>query len=161
MTVRSLLRRAGVATGAATALVLVGTTAASAHDCFIPMYTLNAPHSQNWMTFTARDAAFEFGLLDPAETCQAQVDAGYAALREAGLPVGIRIFGKMTIGEGNNFHKLFSEDYEGPTGSGQGASTNPNGANGKGPEYFEAGSTLPDEMLGTFVGAAGSTSCGA
>ncbi len=38
---------------------------------------------------------------------------------------------------------------------------NPNGANGKGLEYFEAGSTLPDEMVGVWVAAASSHECGA
>jgi hypothetical protein len=27
-------------------------------------------------------------------------------------------------------------------------------------EYFEAGSTLPDQMLGTFIGAASAVDCG-
>ncbi len=156
MRIRPTIRRAGVVAGAAAALFALGATAADAHDCFIPMYSLNAPHSDNWFSVTAEDGAYMFGMLDPATTCPAQVDAGYAALREAGLPVGIRIFGHMTIGEGNNLKGA----EEGPTGSGQGAAHNPNGANGVGLEYFEAGSTVPDEMLGTFVAAAGATSCG-
>ena len=36
---------------------------------------------------------------------------------------------------------------------------NPNGADGTGMEYFGAGSTLPDEMLGTWIGAASAHAC--
>ena len=83
-------------------------------------------------------------------------DAGYAALKDAGLPVALRIFGHMTIGEGNN---LQGTSEEGPTGSGQGSTTNPNGANGVGLEYFEAGSPLPGEMVSTYIAGAESATC--
>ena len=36
---------------------------------------------------------------------------------------------------------------------------NPNGANGKGMEYFGAGSTLPDEMVTTSIAAADAYAC--
>lgn len=151
----SAVKRAGVVAGTAAALVALGSTAASAHDCFIPMYTLNAPHSANWISFSAEEGAAEIAGF--ATECDAQREAGYGALREAGLPVGLRIFGHMTIGEGYNY--IVSGQTGESTGSGQGADTNPNGANNVGLEYFEAGSTLPDEMLGTYIGAASQVTC--
>ena len=154
MTVRSLLKRAGVVTGAATALVVFGATAASAHHCYVPMYSLNGPTSSaNWEVYSAERAVNEFFGL---ELCDAQREAGYAALEDAGLPVGIKLFGKMTIGEGNNVKNV---DEEGPTGSGRGAAHNPNGADSRGLEYFGAGSTLADDMLGTFVDTVMATPC--
>lgn len=146
MSVRSMFRRGGVVTGAATALVVLGATAASAHHCYVPMYSLNGPTSSaNWEVYSAEKAVNEFMGL---QLCDAQRDAGYAALEGAGLPVGIKIFGKMTIGAGNNLEQ-----------SGQGSTTNPNGADGRGLEYFGAGSTLADEMLETFVGTVMATPC--
>lgn len=159
MTVRSLLKRAGVVTAASTALVLAGTGSASAWHCFVPMYSLNGPTSSaNWFVATAEEGAlFEAGY----ETqCDAARDAGYAALEQAGLPVGIKIFGKMTIGEGFNILKDIEDDsYHGPTGSGKGAATNPNGADGTGLEYFEHGSGLPMEMVSTYISGASSVDC--
>jgi hypothetical protein len=144
MSVRRLLARAGAVTGAATALVLVSATAASAHHCYVPMYSLNGPTSSaNWIVYTAEGAVNEFFGL---ELCDAQRDAGYAALADAGLPVGIKIFGKMTIGDGMQ-------------GKGQGDERNPNGADGKGMEFFGHGSTLADEMLETFYGTVVTTPC--
>ena len=158
MSIRSLVKRAATVGGATTALVLAGTMSASAHHCFIPMYSLDGPVSANWFVVSAEAGAAEFAGFPTL--CDAQRDAGYAALEEAGLPVGIRVFEKMTIGEGNNFADLLENpDYQGPTGSGQGPAHNPNGANGKGLEYFGAGSTLPDQMLGTYIGAASSVTC--
>ncbi|KGN37849.1 hypothetical protein [Knoellia subterranea] len=130
-------RRALFSTVGGAAALGLGVSAASAHHCYIPMYTLNAPASPNWLTFTAAGAAEEFGIFTPE--CDAQVDAGYAALRAAGLPVAIKIFEHGVIG---------------------GQSKNPNRSNGVGLEDFEQGSTLADEMLGTWVGAAAATSCG-
>lgn len=157
MALRSLLKRAGAVTGAATALVLVTATAASAHHCYIPMYSLQGPtSSSNWLVISAQQGAEMFGMLDPETTCEQQIDAGYSALRDAGLPVGIKLFEKMTIGEGNN---LKGATEEGPTGSGQGFLHNPNGANGTGLEYFGAGSTLADDMLTTFVAGASTVTC--
>jgi len=144
MTVRSLLKRAGVVTAASTALVLAGAASASAHHCFVPMYSFNGPTSANWFVTTAEEGAlFEAGY----ETqCDEARDAGYAALEDAGLPVAIKIFEKMTIGEST-------------TGNGQGAATNPNGADSRGLEFFGAGSGLPMEMVSTYMSGASSVDC--
>ena len=160
MTVRSLLKRAGVVTAASTALVLAGTTSASAWHCFVPMYSLNGPTSSaNWFVASAEFAAAE--LVGVPTECDAQREAGYAALEAAGLPVGIKVFEKMTIGEGFNFKDLAEDhEYEGPSGSGQGVAHNPNQSDGKGLEYFGGGSTLPDEMLATYIAAVMSVDCG-
>ena len=159
MTVRSLLRRGGVVTAASTALVVLGATAASAHHCFVPMYSLNGPtQDKNWFVISAEmGASFDDEAGNPGYTteCDAARDAGYAALKEAGLPVAIKVFDKMTIGEGNNLNDGTSET----TGSGRGAATNPNGANSKGLEYFGAGSPLPFEMVGTYIAGAESATC--
>ena len=37
--------------------MVIGAAAASARDCFIPMYTLNAPGSSNWFVVTAEQGA--------------------------------------------------------------------------------------------------------
>ena len=138
---RATMRRLGVVTAAAAAAVAVTATSASAHHCFVPMYSLEGPTSANWIVYTAEGAAAELtGFEAP---CDEAADAGYAALKAAGLPVGIKIFEKMTIGD--------------PKGTGR--IPNPNGADGKGLEYFGAMSTLPDEMLGTWIGAASSYTC--
>jgi len=57
--------------------------------------------------------------------------------------VGIKIFEHITIGD--------------PKGTG--GSSNPNGANGKGLEYFGAGSTLAEEMVMTWIEAASAYDC--
>ena len=143
MTVRSFIKRAGVVFGAVTAIVVLGATSASAHNCFVPMYSLNGPTSSSWVVFTAEAGAAEIAGF-PTE-CDEARDAGYAALEDAGLPVGIKIFARMTIGA--------------PTEKAQGAARNPNGANGIGLEYFDAGSTLPEDMLATYIEAASSVTC--
>ena len=143
MALRRLLGRAGVTTGAASALLLLSSTAASAHHCYIPMYSLNGPQSGNWSVYTLERAALEEA---GVEVCDAQAAAGYAAVEEAGLPVGIKIFSKMTLGDGMQ-------------GKGKGDDTNPNGANGVGLEYFGHGSTLAFEALGLFVEVAMQTPC--
>lgn len=141
MTVMTRLgRRVLIGTAAAGALVL-GASPAWAHHCFVPMYSLQGPQSGNWEVYTAERAASEIAGFDAP--CEAAAEAGYDALRTAGLPVGIKIFGKMTIGDPKETGRM-----------------NPNGANGVGLEYFGAGSTLPDEMLGTWIGAASSYDCG-
>ncbi len=127
--------RGSVVAGATAALVLAGP-AAFAHNCFIPMHSLKGPVSSNWFVVSAElGAEFVAGF---STECAAQRHAGYAALREARLPVGIKIFEKKTIGEG---------------------SSNPNGANDKGLEYFSAGSQLPFQMIGTYIEAASEVSC--
>lgn len=137
----TMLRRSGIVVAAATAAVVASAAGASAHHCFVPMYSLDGPASANWIVYSAESAALELtGFEAP---CDEAADAGYDALREAGLPVGIKIFEKMTIGDPKAVGRI----------------PNPNGADGKGLEYFGAGSTLPDEMLGTWIGAASAHTC--
>jgi hypothetical protein len=141
MSIRSTMRRTamlGAATGAAMAL---GVASAGAHDCFVPMYSLNGPSSANWDVYSAERGAAEIAGFVPA--CDEAAAAGYAALRAEGLPVGIKISNKHVIGD--------------PKGDGN---SNPNGANGKGMEYFSDGSTLAFDMLGTWIGAAATYDCG-
>jgi hypothetical protein len=143
MTFRPSLRRCLTVAGGATALVVLGATSASAHHCYVPMYSLNGPTSgNNWLVFSAGDAAQE---MLQTELCDAQLDAGYEALEEAGLPVGIKIFEKMTIGAGMQDQGKGHE--------------NPRGADGHGLEFFGSGSTLADETLATFNEAASAASC--
>ncbi|KGN34374.1 hypothetical protein N802_11885 [Knoellia sinensis KCTC 19936] len=128
-------RRALLSTVGGVAALGLGVGAASAHHCFIPMYSLNGPASANWLVVSAEDGAAEiFGF---AAECDAQVDAGYAALRADRLPVGIKISMKKVIGEGSN---------------------NPNRGNGKGLEDLEE-SPLAFEMLDVWMGAAAATPC--
>lgn len=137
-------RRAVLSGVGAIGALALGVSAASAHHCYVPMYSLGGPVSANWLVFSAEDGAAE--LAGYEAECDAAVDAGYAALRAEGLPVGIKIFEKMTIGN--------------PKGDETGGSSNPNGANGVGLEYFGAGSTLAEDMVGTWIGAASNTDCG-
>ncbi|WP_122263084.1 hypothetical protein [Ornithinimicrobium cerasi] len=137
----TLVRRGLVAGTAAVAAVALGAGPALAHHCFVPMYSLNGPSSPNWFVATAELGAADIGGF--TTDCDEARDAGYAALRDAELPVGIKIFGKMTIGD--------------PKGEGR---MNPNGANGKGLEYFEAGSGLPFQMIETYIAAASTVDCG-
>ncbi|QIX27055.1 hypothetical protein ncot_10945 [Nocardioides sp. JQ2195] len=136
---RIMQRSMMVGTGAVAAIAL-SATSASAHHCYIPMYSLNGPVSANWEVFSAEDGAAMFTGF--TAECDEQVDAGYAALRAESMPVGIKIKASMTIGDPKDEGKM-----------------NPNGANGKGLEYFGAGSTLADEMVGTWLMAATETSC--
>lgn len=137
----TIVRRATLAGTAALAAVAMAAGPALAHHCFIPMYSLNGPSSPNWFVVSAEmGAAEEAGF--PTQ-CDAAREAGYAALEDAGLPVGIKVFAKMTIGD--------------PKGEGR---MNPNGANGVGLEYFGAGSELPFQMLDTYIGAASTVECG-
>ena len=141
MNLTSLRRPALVGAAAVTALAICAAPA-MAHHCFVPMYSLDgAPASANWFVMSAEDGAGYEGYV--AE-CDAAVDAGYAALRASGLPVGIKIFEKMTIGDPKHTGRL-----------------NPNGANGKGLEYFGAGSELPFQMIEAFVEGAESVDCDA
>lgn len=142
MSAQRTLRRSVLAAAAGVPAVAMTAGTASAHHCFIPMYSLNGPASPNWFVVSAQDGALMEAGYAPA--CDAAAEAGYAALREAGLPVGIKIKVSMTIGDPKHEGRM-----------------NPNGADGKGLEYFEAGSTLPFEMLDTWIGAAASYDCGA
>ncbi len=140
MTVMSkLTRRVLVGVAAGGALVL-GASPAWAHHCFVPMYSLEGPQSENWVVYTAESGAAEVAGYEAA--CPEAAAAGYDALEAAGLPVGLKIFGKMTIGDPKETGRM-----------------NPNGADGVGLEYFGAGSTLPDEILGTWIAAASSYEC--
>lgn len=135
------MRRLGVVTAAAAAAIAVTATGASAHHCFVPMYSFGGPSSANWFVISAEDGA---SLIAGYEAgCDEAAAAGYDAVRAAGLPVGIKVFEKMTIGD--------------PKGTGR--VSNPNGADGRGLEYFGAGSTLPDEMVGTWIDGASSYTC--
>ena len=142
MSVSSRVRRGLFVGVAATGAVVLGAAPAMAHHCYVPMYTLNAPASPNWLVFSAQAGAAEIAGFE-AE-CQGAVDAGYAALREAGLPVGLKVFEKMTIGDPKETGRM-----------------NPNGADGKGLEYFGAGSELPFQMVEAFVEGAESADCDA
>ncbi len=136
----TILRRTAVAVATAGAVGIAVAGPAAAHHCFIPMYTLDGPRSPNWFVVSAEDgAALEAGY--EAE-CEGAVQAGYDALEAAGLPVAIKIFEKMTIGD--------------PKGTGR---TNPNGANGVGLEYFADGSPVPFQMVGTWMAAAEAYDC--
>jgi hypothetical protein len=140
MTVRSRLRRPLVVATAAVAATLLGAAPAMAHHCFIPMYSLKGPQSGNWFVVSAEmGAMFEHGY---TADCDEAVAAGYAALRAAKLPVGIKIKESMTIGDPKHQGRM-----------------NPNGADGKGLEYFGAGSELPFQMVDTWVAGAESVSC--
>lgn len=142
MSLSPRIRRPLLALGGATVAVLFAAPSAMAHHCYVPMYSLDGPTSANWFVVSAQlGAEFQAGYV--AE-CDEAADAGYAALNEAGLPVGIKIFEKMTIGD--------------PKGDGSGTK-NPNGANNVGLEYFGAGSQLADSMLMTWIEGAESVDC--
>jgi len=132
--IRTIRRPALVGAAAITALA-VGAAPAMAHHCFVPMYSLGGPVSANWFVISAEEGAALIS--DYVPGCDTGVAAGYAALESAGLPVGIKIFEKMTIGD--------------PKETGR---TNPNGANGVGLEYFGAGSTLADDMVAAWIAGA-------
>ncbi|MGD8200948.1 hypothetical protein ACQE98_09830 [Ornithinimicrobium sp. W1679] len=135
-----MLRRGLLATAAGTAAVAMAAGSASAHHCFIPMYNLNGPSSPNWMVLPAEDLALFFGEYETP--CPDAAEAGYAALEGAGLPVGVKAFMKMTIGDPKETGRM-----------------NPNGADGKGLEYLEAGSPLPGQMVMTYIEGAESYAC--
>lgn len=133
------VRRLGVVAAGAAAAIAATAASASAHHCFIPMYTLDGPTSANWFVVSAEMGA---GFEGYAADCDGARDAGYAALRDAGLPVGLKVFEKMTIGD--------------PQHTGR---TNPNGADGVGLEYFGDGSPLPVQMVTTYVAGAEAYTC--
>jgi len=140
MTIRATSRRTLTLGAGALAALTLGSTTANAHHCYIPMYSLSGPASANWEVYSAERGAAEIAGYTPS--CDSGADAGYAALRAAGLPVGIKIKVSKTIGDPKDEGKM-----------------NPNGANGKGLEYFGAGSTLADQMVGTWIAAA-AAECG-
>ena len=138
---RTTMRRLGVVSAAAAAAVVVSATSASAHHCYVPMYTLSAPVSANWFVISAEAGAHMMAGFEAP--CDQAAEAGYDALQDDGLPVGIKIFEKMTIGDPKGTERI----------------PNPNGADGTGLEYFGAGSTLADEMLETWLEAAAAYDC--
>jgi hypothetical protein len=140
MRIRSTARRATTLAAGAAALVVLGATSAQAHHCYVPMYSLNGPASANWLVFSAEDGAALLAGYEAA--CDEAADAGYAALQDAGMPVGIKIKESKTIGDPKDEGKM-----------------NPNGANGKGLEYFGAGSTLADDMVATWIAGASAYDC--
>ena len=135
---RSIRRSAFVGAATLTAVAL-GAAPAMAHHCFIPLYSLTGPTSENWFVVSAEMGAGFEGYEAP---CAAAVAAGYDALQEAGLPVGIKVFEKMTIGDPSHEGRM-----------------NPNGADGRGLEYFGAGSELPFEMVEAFIEGAEGADC--
>ena len=139
MSISSSLGRRVIIGTAATAALAIGASPAMAHHCFIPMYSLNGPTSSNWLVFSAQDGA---GVGGYEAECEGAAAAGYEALKAAGMPVGIKIFEKLTIGDPKETGRM-----------------NPNGANGIGLEYFGAGSTLPDDMVETWIEGAEGYSC--
>lgn len=135
------LRRPLLIGAGAVAAAVMAASPAFAHHCFIPMYSLQGPtKSANWFVVSAEQGAAEEAGYETA--CRAAADAGYAALRAEGLPVGIKIFEKMTIADPKGEFRMA-----------------PNGANGKGLEYFMAGSQLPFQMVGTYIEGAESVTC--
>ena len=136
----STFRRTALVSAAAGAVLAMTAGSASAHHCYVPMYSLSAPASANWFVIDAEQGAAMIRQYD-AE-CAGAVEAGYDALRAEGQPVAIKIFEKMTIGDPRHTGRM-----------------NSNGASGKGLEYFEAGSPVADAMLDTFVEGAESYAC--
>ena len=135
------MRRLGVVSATAAAAVVATAASASAHHCYVPMYSLNAPTSSNWFVISAEMGA---GFIEGYEAdCSEAAEAGYDALRAEGMPVGIKIFEHITIGDPKDTGRI-------PT---------PNGADGKGLEYFGAGSTLADEMVATWIAGAEAYDC--
>ena len=134
------VRRLGVVAAGAAAAIAVTAASASAHHCFVPMYSLNGPTSPNWLVLTAEEGALFMGGFEAP--CDEARDEGYATLRAEGLPVGLKIFEKMTIGDPKHTGRM-----------------NPNGANGKGLEYFGAGSPLPEQMVATYIAGAEAYTC--
>lgn len=140
MLMNRMLRRVAVLGGVTVGAIALGTTSASAFHCYVPLYTLNVPSSPNWAVFTAEQgAAEEAGYVTE---CDAARTAGYDALREAGLPVAIKINISRIIGD---------PQFDGPM--------NPNGADGHGLEYFGEGSTLANEAVATYIAAASAIPC--
>ena len=143
MRITTTARRSATVVAAVGAALAISAGAASAHDCFIPMYSLSGPQSANWEPFSAEFAANNFaGFPTP---CAGAAKAGYAALKAAGLPVGIKVY----VGSNANEEHMTIGSH----------SANPNLANGKGLDNFVAGSPIPDQMLGTWIAAAAQYPC--
>lgn len=126
-TVRRLVTTTGATAGALA--LLTGT--ALAHECYVGTGSTRTPHTTNWFAISVADAAATFGMLP--EECVPDVTAGNAALKAEGLPLSIRVFERFTLAEKAAPHTQ---------------------SDGKGLEHFEAGSTLADDALATYVEAA-------
>ena len=95
----ALLRRTLTTAGATAGALAVLTGTALAHDCYLGTPNLNAPKAPHLITISVAEfAAFgaQEGMVEYDPEC-ADVDAGYAALREAGLPLQYRIFDRVTV----------------------------------------------------------------
>ena len=132
----STLRRIATTTGATAGALALLTGTALAHDCYLGTPAAKAPKSDAWHTFVIRDAVVDFGFFEPG--CPEQLDAGDAALREAGLPLSLRIFANSELAA-KAPEKVLS--------------------NGKGMENFHYGEDPFETIVGTFIGAAASTEC--
>jgi hypothetical protein len=131
----SLVRRTLTTTAATVSALALLSGTALAHDCFLGTPTTQAPKSGNWHTITAEEAAgFIAGYAEP---CEGATAAGYAALREAGLPSSIRVF-------------VGGPDSAGHFVLGGKSQTR---ADGKGLEAFPD-SALPFQMVNGFVAGA-------
>ncbi len=140
MPIPTTLRRSLAVAAASVAGVVLAASPAFAHHCFVPMYSLRGPQSANWLVFSAEQGAeMEAGY---TAQCRAAADAGYAALRAEGLPVGIKIMVTKTIGDPKDEGKMAG-----------------NPANNKGLEYFGGGSELPMLMVMTYIEGASSVTC--
>ena len=134
MSVISTVRRPALVAAAALTAIAVGAAPAMAHHCFVPMYT--SPDRLAQLVRRRRPdrrAAHPRlrGRLRGGRRGRLRSPGGRRASRSA-----IKIFEKMTIGD--------------PKETGR---TNPNGADGRGLEYFGAGSTVADEMVATWIEA--------
>ena len=132
----SLARRLTVTTTATIGALTLLTGTALAHDCFVGTKSLNGPQSDTWHVVTVPDAAVMFQMV--SDPCPAQVDAGVAAVRAAGLPLSFKIFANATIGA---------------------KAANGTLTNGKGLENFAEGSELPFRTVGVYAAAANATAC--
>jgi len=141
MSRHTALRRIATVGGGAVTAIAITAAAASAHHCFVPMHSLNGPQSASWDVYSAERGAAE--IVGFVAACDDAEQAGYDALRAAGLPVGIKVKATKTIGDPNDTGRIPTQ----------------NGANGKGLEYFGAGSTLADDMLMTWITAAAAHDC--
>ncbi|MBW3639690.1 MAG: hypothetical protein KY451_07575, partial [Actinobacteria bacterium] len=82
-----MIRRAVTTSCATVGALALFTGTALAHECYIGTKITNGPKSANWTHIVVADAVQEFGIVPNA--CPAQLEAGEAALREAGLPLSI------------------------------------------------------------------------
>lgn len=130
-TARRLMTTVGATAGSLA--ILTGT--ALAHDCYLGTPTTKSPKSDAWHTIVIQDAVVEFGIFTPE--CDSQLAAGNAALREAGLPLSLRVFAGRELAAKAPTDVL---------------------SNGKGMENFHYGDPF-EQIIGTFVGGAEAVDC--